>query len=166
MALVPDPSSRIQVRSAGELKHPGQCVVCGSGDTERTYVDLDVFFDYEGMVYLCNICTTQVGESIGMFTPDEVSQAQTQIEELLATVETLTKEKNDAVEYATSLDRVLTSPLRTGVDTTNLVSSEPGPASDPAKAAVSGESEVEKPVESVNGPSTTGKSKLRNPAFQ
>ena len=82
MVIENDPSARMQVRSKGELVHPGRCMVCGNGNCDSGYLDLGVFFDYEGTMYLCMSCCTQAGETIGMFTPDEVKSQQELIEKL------------------------------------------------------------------------------------
>lgn len=96
MAIENDPSARMQVRSRGELMHPGTCMVCGSGTRDEGYLDLQVFFDYEGTMYLCHTCVTQAGETIGMFTPEQV-QSQ------LSLLEQLTQEN---AKYKEELDNV------------------------------------------------------------
>lgn len=76
MALVEnDPSSRMQQRSLGELMHPGSCCVCGNGNSEQTYLELGVFFDYEGNLYLCTPCVEQVINVWGAFTAEEMAAA-------------------------------------------------------------------------------------------
>lgn len=95
MVIENDPSARMQVRSMGELMHPASCSVCGSGNCEKGYLDLGVFYDYEGQVYLCMICATQAGETIGLYTPDEVKQNVDLINELAAENAKLKEELND-----------------------------------------------------------------------
>lgn len=96
MAIENDPSARMQLRTRGELMHPGTCMCCGSGVCDEGYLDLGVFFDYEGTMYLCHTCTTQAGETIGMFTPDQVNSQ-------LSLLEQLTQEN---AKYKEELDRV------------------------------------------------------------
>jgi hypothetical protein len=83
-----DPSARFQVRSRGELMHPGACMVCGNGTHEQGYVDLGVFYDYEGTMYLCMTCALQVAALIGCVLPEE-------IESLKKTNEQIAQERND-----------------------------------------------------------------------
>lgn len=96
MAIENDPSARMQLRTRGELVHPGSCMVCGSGTCDEGYLDLGVFFDYEGTMYLCHTCATQAGETIGMFTPDQVNSQ-------LSLLEQLTQEN---AKYKEELDNV------------------------------------------------------------
>jgi hypothetical protein len=84
-----DPSARMQLRSMGELVRPAACCVCGNGTHEDGYLDLGVYYDYEGQMYLCKTCATQAGETIGMYTPDEVKNLQDLAANLLADKERL-----------------------------------------------------------------------------
>lgn len=96
MARESDPSDRILLKSRGELNHPGSCMVCGGSDEERNYVDLGVFYDYEGNCYLCDLCGTQVGEVLGLFTPDEIKDLVKQGNDLAAANEAMRKELDHA----------------------------------------------------------------------
>lgn len=96
MVIENDPSARMQVRSMGELMHPAQCMVCGNGMCEEGYLDLGVFYDYEGTMYLCKTCCYQAGETFGMFTPDEVMTQQRLINTLSEDNDFLKKELEDA----------------------------------------------------------------------
>lgn len=67
------PSDRVQLVGRGDLRHPGCCAVCGSGNGEEGYVDLGVYYDYEGQMYLCWTCTAQVAEVIDCLLPSEAA---------------------------------------------------------------------------------------------
>lgn len=69
--MVTTASDRVQVRSQGELMHPGACALCGSGNHDDGYVDLGVYYDYEGQVYLCMTCVAQVIHTVDGLTVDE-----------------------------------------------------------------------------------------------
>jgi hypothetical protein len=67
------PSDRVQLVGRGDMLHPGCCALCRSGVCEEGYVDLGVYFDYEGQMYLCHTCTQQVAEVIGCLIPSEAA---------------------------------------------------------------------------------------------
>lgn len=71
MALENDPSAKMQIKSLGELQLPGTCMECGNGNFDGDYLDLGVFFDYEGHMAMCKTCVVQAGETVGMFTAEE-----------------------------------------------------------------------------------------------
>lgn len=96
MAIENDPSARMQLRTRGELQHPGSCMVCGSGVCDLGYVDLGVFYDYEGTMYLCHACVTQAAEIIGMFTPEQVESQRQLLDDLTS----------QNAQYKDELDRV------------------------------------------------------------
>lgn len=81
MTIENDPSARIQVRSRGELRHPGSCCICGNGTCDDGYVDLGVFYDYEGTMYICMTCVFQIVAAVGCFTPEEVKMLNEQASE-------------------------------------------------------------------------------------
>jgi hypothetical protein len=83
MALEVDPSRKIQPRSRGDLRHPGTCACCGGSDPERTYIDFGIYFDYEGTVYICDICFREAVQVMGFFTPEEVLEQIGQLNKLL-----------------------------------------------------------------------------------
>lgn len=107
MVIENDPSARMQIRSRGELVHPGRCMVCGSGNCDEGYIDLGVYFDYEGTMYLCKTCCYQAGETFGMFTPDEVKSQQELIERLTTENKTLTEELENVAPIVTIYQRSL-----------------------------------------------------------
>lgn len=67
-----DPSARMQVRGIGDLMHPGACAVCGNGNNTNGYVDIGVYYEYEGQVYLCMLCAEEFVATIGGATADEL----------------------------------------------------------------------------------------------
>lgn len=100
------------MRSMGELLHPAQCMVCGNGTCEQGYLDLGVFFDFEGTMYLCFTCITQAGETAGMYTPEEMQLAESIGEKALGEVSALTSEVESLRESNNSLSFLLTQQLR------------------------------------------------------
>jgi len=66
-----DPDARMQLRGIGDLRHPGACAVCGSGNCDSGYVDLGVYYEYEGWVYLCLYCIEEAGGVVDMLTVNE-----------------------------------------------------------------------------------------------
>lgn len=107
MVIENDPSARMQLRTRGELVHPGRCMVCGNGNCDEGYLDLGVFFDYEGTMYLCFLCCTQAGETIGMFTPEEVKSQQELIEKL--TIQNA--QQGDELDHARPIVSIFTNAL-------------------------------------------------------
>lgn len=95
MTVEVDPSARIQVRQPGQLMHPGCCTVCGYGGADREYVDPAIWFDYEGQIYFCTDCTIQLGETIGMSTPQEFAHLKALYEENAARLKAQEDELND-----------------------------------------------------------------------
>jgi hypothetical protein len=150
MVIENDPSARMQVRSMGELMHPAQCMVCGNGNCDEGYLDLGVFYDYEGHMYLCMICATQAGETIGLFTPDEVKSQQELIEKLTNENESLTAEVTDARPVLDALSNLFGMPL--GIDDLDsaaisaVADTEPVNVTEAVSGTDSGESEPEEPV--------------------
>lgn len=168
MVIENDPSARMQLRSLGELIHPGSCMVCGSGNCDEGYIDLGVFFDYEGSQYLCKHCCYQAGETFGMYTPDEIRQTQELAEKLAAENSQLKAELADVRPVIDSLSNIFGVNVSVGPRTT-LTSSEE-PVTEPAASNFTpyepgeGESESPKPIKGT-GRSNSGGTKSRNPTF-
>lgn len=131
MAIENDPSARMQFRTRGELAHPGQCIVCGSATCDEGYVDLGVFIDYEGTIYLCHTCVTQAAEIIGMFTPEQVESQQNLLRELDSENALMKEELNRVRPVINSIKHL--GPMLT-------------PASDPVDGFVNEESQSLPPV--------------------
>jgi len=79
-----DPSARMQLIGMGDLMHPACCAVCGNGSCDLGYVDIGVWFEYEGSVYLCMLCATQVAETGGMYSMEQSQQLRDISNEALA----------------------------------------------------------------------------------
>lgn len=95
------PSDRVQVIQAGSLGHPGTCALCGSGTCELGYVDLDIYFEWEGNVYLCMWCAKQVAKVIGCLNPEESKH----LEELnLSIAQELKETKEKLNDYSALAD--------------------------------------------------------------
>jgi hypothetical protein len=155
-----DPSARMQLRSMGELVRPAACCVCGNGTHEDGYLDLGVYYDYEGQMYLCKTCATQAGETIGMYTPDEVKNLQDLAANLLADKERLESE----LDYARPIVRAFESLKPIAASTDSAVSFAPYevlPESDESSdelvtESVSGEPKTEEPDSSVGRSDISG----------
>lgn len=62
---------RMYVVGQGDLVHPGSCMICGNGNYERGYVNLGVWYEYEGNMYMCGTCLEQAAALFGMLTSEE-----------------------------------------------------------------------------------------------
>lgn len=109
MAIENDPSARMQVRSRGNLVAPASCMVCGNATCDEGYLDLNVFIDFHGTCYLCMNCITQGGETVGMYTAEQVAHFTAQIESLLADKEALASELANAQSYIDNFNDLLSS---------------------------------------------------------
>lgn len=160
MAREIDPSDRLQLRSRGELLHPGSCAICGSSDPERTYVDTGIFYDYEGRIYICNICGTQIGEILGLFTPDEIELTNKQLDESLTKIVVLEKELEDARPIMDSITSMFGNLSSSNSEPSVPADSEPEGSSETSDEvtsdAVSGEPEVTEPVSKPGRTDTSG----------
>ena len=81
---IPDASARMQLRNMGELGHPAACAVCGNGTCDEGYVDIGVYYEYEGMMYLCIPCLTEAAETGGMLSIEQVRELKEITNEALA----------------------------------------------------------------------------------
>ena len=104
-----DPSARFQVRSRGELMHPGGCMVCGNGTHEEGYVDLGVFYDYEGSMYLCMTCALQVSALIGCVLPEEILALKKTNEQVVQERDDLRKDLDHAQHHIDTVNALLRS---------------------------------------------------------
>ena len=122
-----DPSARMHVLSRGLLQFPAQCMVCGNGSHDDGYLDIGVFFDYEGQCYLCMTCAYQAGETVGLFTPAEVKHTQDIAEKLAEENEALKKELDDAKQHLASANNLLRSRFLVNSDFAGPASEDPKP---------------------------------------
>jgi hypothetical protein len=169
MILENDPSARMQLRSMGELVHPAACCVCGNGVCEAGYIDLGVYYDYEGQMYLCKTCLYQAGETFGMFTPDEVKIIQDQLVSITNENEKLKEELERVRPIVSVIESGIAAIAATGdVPTVPAYESyEPGDGStgETSEGSVSGESEVTEHADSERRTDTSG-SEQHNFTFQ
>lgn len=116
MVIENNPGARIHMISRGEMLHPGSCMICGSGDPERTYLDVGVFFDYEGSMYICHLCGAQIGETLGLFTPEEVKIQTEAIANLQARVDSMEEELTHARPIMVGIRSMLSADSVLSVD--------------------------------------------------
>lgn len=97
-----EPISRMKLRSMSELQHPSACRVCGNGAYEEGYVDIDVYFEFEGWTYLCLSCLTEAAEAGGMLSKEE-SEHLKKVNESFAeenkTLRTLLEAANERLKH-------------------------------------------------------------------
>lgn len=73
-----DPSSKMQLRSMGELRSPSPfCAVCGNATCEKGYVDPSIYYDWEGQIYFCVPCVSEMSEAIGLLNLLETEHLKT-----------------------------------------------------------------------------------------
>lgn len=154
-----DPSRRIIARTRGELQHPGSCAICGGSDPDRTFVDIGVYYDYEGNVYICHLCFDEAAVKVmGYFTREEHLQLLAQNNILIEQNQKLQAE----LDSYGSLNEVLGQFGLSSMPTADALDSlgVEVPVAD-GKGPEDGESET---PESVNGegPKDSERSELRN----
>lgn len=119
------PSDRVQLRSQSELRDPGSCALCGSGNCDEGYVDTGVWIEYHGNVYFCLNCMRQIVGTIRALTPEEAQELIDQSNAVLAEVTELRKEVEELREYKSNVDSLL-SGLVVSADPSDLdVNSDP-----------------------------------------
>lgn len=87
-----NPSDAIRLLGMGELPMPSKCMICGSGTCEDGYVDLGVYYDYEGEMLMCVLCIYKVSETAGCRPPSVVAQIE-ELQRELATENAALKEQ-------------------------------------------------------------------------
>lgn len=162
------PSDRVQLRETGELRTPGNCALCGNATCLDGYVDLDIYFDWEGNIYLCMNCAKQVSKVIGCLLPDETKALHALYEENARELNE-TKEKLDAFQQLDDLfSRLYGSsfiPVVTAVSDPPLEESatEPEHSADVVSITDAGKSKPTRPTKSrrPNDPARTSSSDLK-----
>lgn len=141
MTIENDPSARMQLRSRGELRHPGACCICGNGTNDDGYVDLGVFFDYEGTMYLDMTCALQIATLIGCVSPEEIKIFEKKVEELAKKNDELRKDLDNAQHHVDTANALLRSSLLPSSDSsdTSVEVSEAEPESEQPQPAVPSE---------------------------
>lgn len=154
-----NPSSRMHYRGIGDLMFPGSCCVCGNGTNQAGYVDIGVYYEYEGQVYLCLDCVTEAAETGGMLSlevSNHLKELATQVAEDNKALRQLNLEMSERLGHYDSLlgDRIVTI----DADGTSNVSV-------PSGDDVSGESsDTGVTDDSSDEPSRQGKSDKSKPA--
>ena len=147
--------SKMQLVGQGDLVHPGSCMVCGSGNYEKGYVNLGVWYEYEGNMYLCGNCLSEAGEIIGMLTAAEVTEMNALHAKIAQDNERLTSELEQANERLSVFDAAMRSIA--------VSSTDPGGPSSTGSLEITTPADAGKPVakESVKGakPQRTAKPK-------
>ena len=157
MPIENDPSARMQVRSRGELRHPGACMICGNGTNDDGYVDLGVFFDYEGTMYLCMTCALQLAELIGCVLPDQIKIFEAKVESLSGKNDELHKELDNAQHHVDTVNALLRSKFLSSGDLISVAveddqaepeseQQEPAVLSEPAKRRTSNKPIITEPT--------------------
>jgi hypothetical protein len=158
------PSDRMQPQELGELQPPGVCSVCGNGTCIDGYINLDIWIEYYGQVYLCNNCIRQAIEVWGGLVPEEAKHLQ-ETNETLATQNAELKERNELLSNRLRIFDSAVLDAATGAGfgpISEQVSDGPERINDgPPNAAGSGESESEESVK-VERPSDTTESTVRD----
>lgn len=165
-----DPAKMTQLKSRGEIRHPGVCALCGSGNCDEGYLDTGVYYDYEGHVYICILCVnSEILPQIGAIPYAEAEYIKLErqkdattildLEKKLAETQEKYRELAVAIDVIRrgsdlSLDPAPVSPAKDG--------SEESPADDgntgqSVKDSTVGEPESPKPVKGKR-PNDTGKS--------
>lgn len=140
--------------------HPGSCCVCGSGNCDDGYLDLGVYYDYEGTMYLCMTCAYQAGETVGLYTPDEVKLTQQQLSDAMTQIAALTEE----LEYARPIVAAVESVSERFASADSVSSSTAGTdeyqvysaTSESSEGPADGESVTEEPVEKPRSSDSRG----------
>lgn len=159
------PSDRVQVRQLGELMHPGACALCGNGNNENGYVDLGVYYEYEGQVYICiDPCMHQVINMIGCLLPSESEHLRDLNSTLADRVKELEEANAVVVSRLSAFNSLLSGAINDGTITLPVIEDEgpePEDAFEFAGITDSGESEVTEST-SEQGPDDVKQSKLRH----
>jgi hypothetical protein len=154
----------VQVRQIGDLMHPGACSLCGSGNCDRGYVDLGIYFDYEGQVYLCMTCIDQVIETVGGLLPDQALHLKEVSEEIAKKNRELEEENAGYRNKLDSWYTLLDGAIDFRADNPNAKSDDPTGAessSEPANGTSGGEP-VAKESTPKRRPNDSSRPKQRN----
>lgn len=83
--------SRFFLLSAGQMVLPAKCHSCGSCDTDRQYIDIQLQIEFYGSVYICTFCFVTVAEQVGYVQFIAVKYLEEQLEVAKVTIKELTK---------------------------------------------------------------------------
>ena len=154
--MVHTPSDRVQVRELGQLRSPGTCALCGNGTCLEGYVDLDIYYEWEGQVYLCMNCARQVAQVVGALLPDQAEFLQATLEkvqtELTLTKAELSHANEQLSAYGTLFGSITPSGSPPASDASEESPEQSGDAVDAPSASDAGESEPPKSVKGRRSP--------------
>ena len=154
-----DPSRRIIARTRGELQHPGSCAICGGSDPDRTFVDIGVYYDYEGNVYICHLCFDEAAVQVmGYFTREEHLKLLGQNNILIEQNQKLQAELETYESLAAGLKRLGVTPVTITDSDSNL--SDSGTVETP-EGTEAGEPAPEESADG-EGPKDSERAELRN----
>jgi len=95
--------SRPAVKMDKPHMHPyicGRCL-CGVQANREYFIDTGITYDYEGNVYLCNMCLKDMAKAAGeFFTKDEVDLLLSVQSEAIGSASQLKKDWDNLVVYA------------------------------------------------------------------
>lgn len=123
-----NPSDRVQVRGRGELMHPGACALCGSGNCDDGYIDVGVYYEYEGQVYFCKTCMDEIIGVAGGLPSEEAEFLKAVAEEAslkLKAVEADNERLRTRLDHFDALFPDVTSHKSPDVTSTESESEEP-----------------------------------------
>lgn len=107
MPKVMTPSDRFQLRGVGDLMSPAHCMVCNNGLVREGYVDLSIFFDYEGQMYMCFFCVEEAAAIFGILGLTESNLMLADNKRLVDENAELKVELENVNERIAGLDRFL-----------------------------------------------------------
>lgn len=148
-----DPDSKFKILGRGSLLAPACCASCGGSDAERRYLDLGLFYDFEGQVYFCTICVEEMAETIGLLNSTELEFLQELNTKLAADYSELKnryEEEHERLQHFDSLFAGLTGPSSDDVNVTVESESESN-----AEPVSDGDDESSDITESVEGEGST-----------
>lgn len=153
------------MRELGNLQPPGTCSLCGNGTDLEGYLDIDLWIEYYGQVYLCmSKCALQVVETIGALIPSEAKQFLETTQNIATEYAELKEKYNAAIaRLAVYDDAVIAAASSNLAATFSEDESEAGdePNASPAKPADSGESGAKEPTKGA-GPDDPALFELRD----
>ena len=104
------------------LVFPAKCFYCGTADPERgPWLDSGIPLDYGpdgqpyGVVFICTLCMTDIGDKMGYITPNKADELKTQVLQL-------TVENSELQEQVKNLQDAFISMTRIGFNGDNYSS--------------------------------------------
>jgi len=96
---------------------PHKCWACGSeADGTKEFIDFGVSIDYEGAIYICLNCSTEIAHTIGFITSFERDEALLELEKISSEL----SEAKDNVRAFTDLFVSLNMPIPDDSNTSPL----------------------------------------------